>query len=170
MNPGRDGRKNRVSLGIVDRFINRLDTSQSTSPNFLGERSYQNCKSLLLPYLALSQTSDREAALRRVVQEIKRVEDQRQQNNLITATGILASLILEKDIISRVLWREQMKDSVIYQEILQEGLEGGRQRGREEERRSVATKLLQQGIDIETIALVTELSIADIQRLQANHS
>ncbi|MCY7320902.1 MAG: hypothetical protein LH660_03650 [Phormidesmis sp. CAN_BIN36] len=112
--------------------------------------------------MALSQTSDREAALRHAVQEIGRVEDQRQQNNLITATGILASLILEKDVISRVLRREQMKDSVIYQEILQEG----REEGREEVRRSAATKLLQQGIDIQTIALVTELSIAEIQLLQ----
>lgn len=126
----------------------------------------------LLPYLALSQTSDREAALRRAVQEIGRVENRRQQNNLITATGILASLILEKDVISRILRREQMKDSVIYQEILQEGREEGREKGREEgreeARRSTAIKLLQQGMEIETIALVTELSIAEIQLLPTN--
>jgi predicted transposase YdaD len=42
------------------------------------------------------------------------------------------------------------------------------EQGREEERRSLALKMLQENIPVETIARITELTIAQLQQLQAN--
>jgi predicted transposase YdaD len=43
------------------------------------------------------------------------------QSNVAASAGILAGLLLEKDFINQVLWRDIMQQSVIYQDILQEG-------------------------------------------------
>jgi predicted transposase/invertase (TIGR01784 family) len=48
--------------------------------------------------------------------------------------------------------------------------EKSKQEGRQEERRSIALKLLQQGVSIEAIAQVTDLSIAEIQALQSQQN
>ncbi|UBF25394.1 hypothetical protein K9N68_27955 [Kovacikia minuta CCNUW1] len=69
-----------------------------------------------------------------------------------------------------------MRESVIYQDILEEGraegiergLAEGRAEGRAEAQQELAVKMLQEGIIPEVIARVTELSIEQIQKLQAN--
>jgi len=64
-----------------------------------------------------------------------------------------------------------MRESVIYQEILQEGLQEGRlrglQEGLQEGRQEMTLKMLQEGVEIELIARVTGLSIEQIQTLLA---
>jgi predicted transposase/invertase (TIGR01784 family) len=55
-----------------------------------------------------------------------------------------------------------MKESAIYQEWRQENLA----EGRGEERLAIALKMLQEGMNPEIIAKITELSIAQIQNLQ----
>ncbi|MDX2239387.1 MAG: hypothetical protein NW224_01775 [Leptolyngbyaceae cyanobacterium bins.302] len=52
--------------------------------------------------------------------------------------------------------------------IEQIGIQKGREEGREEERRSLALKMLQENIPLETIARITELTIAQLQQLQAD--
>jgi predicted transposase/invertase (TIGR01784 family) len=67
-----------------------------------------------------------------------------------------------------------MRESVIYQEILQEGeargiVKGkaeGKAEGKVEATRNLAINLLRIGMSVEQIAEVTELSIEDIQALQ----
>jgi predicted transposase/invertase (TIGR01784 family) len=64
---------------------------------------------------------------------------------------------------------EQERQMPYVTSIEQMGIEQGRQEGRQEERRSLALKRLQQNIPIETIARITEFSIAQLQPLQAEN-
>ncbi|GCA71721.1 hypothetical protein MiYa_03263 [Microcystis aeruginosa NIES-2519] len=68
-----------------------------------------------------------------------------------------------------------MRESVIYQDILeegeekgrQEGLQEGRQEGKEEKARQIALKMLSAGFSIPEIARFTDLSPATIEELQS---
>jgi len=81
----------------------------------------------LLPYAALSRTTDRVSVLRQVAQEIESMTDRNRQSNLAAATGILAGLVLDKETIGRLLRRELMRESVIYQELRSEAREEAKQ-------------------------------------------
>lgn len=50
--------------------------------------------------------------------------------------------------------------------IEQMGIEKGIEKGREEERRSLALKMLQENIPLDMIARITDLTIAQLQQLQ----
>lgn len=58
-----------------------------------------------------------------------------------------------------------MKESVIYQEILQEGEERGLKKGEQREKMAIARRMLQSGLNETLIAQVTGLSLAEIQGL-----
>jgi predicted transposase/invertase (TIGR01784 family) len=74
---------------------------------------------------------------------------------------ILAGLRYDKNDIKRLFREETMRESVIYQDILQEGRQEGRQEGHLE----VALNLLREGMSVETIAKVTGLTIAELEAL-----
>jgi predicted transposase/invertase (TIGR01784 family) len=67
-----------------------------------------------------------------------------------------------------------MRESVIYQDILEEGEEKGRregeekgrQEGKEEKARQIALKMLSAGFSVPEIAQFTDLSPATIEELQ----
>lgn len=63
-----------------------------------------------------------------------------------------------------------MRESVIYQDILAEGMAKGRQEGRQEGRLEallgVAANLLRRGISPETVAVATGLNLAQVQALE----
>lgn len=92
----------------------------------------------LLPYAALSQTSDRASVLREVAQTIDALQD----SNLAAASGILAGLVLDKQMIRRALRRELMEESVIYQELREEARQEVRQEERLEGERSLILRQL----------------------------
>lgn len=85
----------------------------------------------LLPYAVLSrvdvgeasQDENRASVLQQVAEAIDALPDRQQQSNLAAASGILAGLVLSKQVIRRVLWRELMQESVIYQELREEARE-----------------------------------------------
>ncbi len=83
----------------------------------------------LLPFAALSQTTDPEETLRQVAQQIDNIADKRVQSNVAASTAIISVIALNKEIIQRLLRSEIMKESVIYQEILLEGIAAGEARG-----------------------------------------
>ncbi|NJO73258.1 MAG: DUF4351 domain-containing protein [Leptolyngbyaceae cyanobacterium RM1_406_9] len=98
----------------------------------------------LLPYAVLSQTGDRPSILRQVAQTIDTLPNPRQQANLSAATGILAGLVLNKQLIRRLLRREIMQESVIYRELRAEAREEGLRLGREDARREAHLKVLEE--------------------------
>lgn len=117
----------------------------------------------LLPYAALTKTNDRAAVLREVAQRIEALDDPQEQSNLTAASGVLAALSLEKELIKQILRRDLMQQSPLYQEWQKEA----ELRGEIRERLAIATNLLQAGIPLETIAQATKLSIAQLEELQA---
>ncbi|MEH2240483.1 Rpn family recombination-promoting nuclease/putative transposase [Nostoc sp.] len=113
----------------------------------------------LLPFAALSQTEDKTRTLEEVAQVIEALKDTRIRSNIAASTAVLAGLVLDKQLIKRILRSDIMRESVIYQDILQEGLE--------QKAQEIAIKMINKGIDIETIVDVTGLTIEQVQQLQA---
>ncbi len=123
--------------------------------------------------------------LRQVAQKIEQIEDQTQQRNLASSTAILAGLILEQEIIERVLRSDMMRESSMYQAILAEGEAKGKAEGKAEGRaegeakaraeaearmRQVAQNMLRSGISIEMTAQLTGLTVAEVEALQQQPS
>jgi predicted transposase/invertase (TIGR01784 family) len=79
----------------------------------------------LLPLAVLTQTSDAAQTLRQVAARVEMISEMRVQSNVAASTGILAGLLLKRNFINQVLRRDIMQQSVIYQDILQEGEERG---------------------------------------------
>jgi predicted transposase/invertase (TIGR01784 family) len=118
----------------------------------------------LLPLAVLSRNENKTQALQQIAQRIEALPDQAEKSNVAAATSILAGLVLEKAVIRQILREEIMKDSVIYQDILEQGL----QRGRQEEGRSLILKLLTRQVgDLspELTAQVQSLSLAQLEAL-----
>jgi predicted transposase YdaD len=76
----------------------------------------------------------------------------------MAASGILAGLKLEDEIIYRILRRDIMQESTVYRSIERDA--------RKEEKREIAFNLLRGGVDINLIASSTGLSIEEVHQLQ----
>ncbi len=74
----------------------------------------------LLPFATLSQTDDKARTLQQVAEAIEQINDTRTQNNIAASTAVLAGLVLNKELIKRLLRSDAMRESVIYQDIQQE--------------------------------------------------
>ncbi|MCY7392586.1 MAG: Rpn family recombination-promoting nuclease/putative transposase, partial [Leptolyngbyaceae cyanobacterium CAN_BIN12] len=84
--------------------------------------------SALLPLATLAATTDSEALLRDTAQRVNQLELDRRQE-VSTYTQILAGLKFEKALIQKIFREGMMRESVIYQDILEEGREKGREEG-----------------------------------------
>ena len=100
--------------------------------------------------------------LTQVAKAVEAISDRQLQRNIAAASGILAGLVLKKDVIKKIFRSEIMRESVIYQQILEEG----EAKGKAETTRKLTLNLLRIGMSLEQIAQVTELSIEQIQVLQ----
>jgi predicted transposase/invertase (TIGR01784 family) len=116
----------------------------------------------LLPFAVLSQTKEPTMVLNEVAKAVETITDQRLQRNIAAASSVLAGLVLDKQVISKIFRSEIMRESVIYQEILEEG----RAKGKAENARNVAINLLRIGMSLPQIAQVTELSIEQVEEIQ----
>ncbi|MEH2323703.1 MAG: Rpn family recombination-promoting nuclease/putative transposase [Nostoc sp.] len=125
----------------------------------------------LLPFAALSQTDDQRRTLEEAAQVIEAINDTRIRSNVAASTAVLAGLVLNKDVIKRILRSDIMRESVIYQDILQEGLaqglEQGIEQGIEQKTQEIAVNMLNEGVAIALIVRVTGLTIEQVQQLQA---
>jgi predicted transposase/invertase (TIGR01784 family) len=131
----------------------------------------------LLPLAVLSNTPNQEATLRQVAEIIDKVGNPQSQSTISDITAILAGLLLDKGLISKILRKDIMQESVVYQEILEEGMQKGRQEGitigeqrgkkagMTEAKAVIARNLLSIGIPIEQVAIATELTLAEIEQL-----
>ncbi len=144
----------------------------------------------LLPFATLSQTSAPEDTLRQVARQIENITDKQLQSNVAASTAIISGIALSKEIIKRLLRSDIMKESVIYQEILHEGLaeglakgkaeglakgkaEGeakglaqGKAKGLAEATNQIAINMLRSNISIDVVAQLTGLTAKQVQKLQ----
>ncbi|RUT01874.1 hypothetical protein DSM106972_064970 [Dulcicalothrix desertica PCC 7102] len=108
----------------------------------------------LLPLAVLSDTSTKDSILQSVAAQIENITNPRTQNNVMASTAILAGLVLDEALIQRLLRRDNMRESVIYQSILQEGAD--------EKERQIVVNLLKAGASLELITQVTGLTVEKI--------
>ncbi|NEO64496.1 MAG: Rpn family recombination-promoting nuclease/putative transposase [Moorea sp. SIO4G2] len=81
----------------------------------------------LLPLAVLTQTPDAAQTLRQVAARVEAIPEMRIQSNVAACAGILAGLLLKRDLINQVLRTDIMQQSVIYQDIKDEGRHEGEQ-------------------------------------------
>ena len=112
----------------------------------------------LIPFAVLGQSADAEETLRQAAQKIDQIPDPAIQANLMAASGILAGLKLEEEVIYRLLQRDIMQESTVYRSILAEG--------EVKKQREIALNFLREGLPIEAIARGTGLSTEEVQQLQ----
>ena len=112
----------------------------------------------LLPFAVLSRTENPTTVLSQVAEVIEGITEQRVQDNVAASAAILAGLVLEQNIIRRILRSEIMRESVVYQEILREG--------RQEAKEQVALNMLRDGMSNEQVVKLTELSLEQLQSLR----
>ncbi|WP_026733170.1 Rpn family recombination-promoting nuclease/putative transposase [Fischerella sp. PCC 9605] len=116
----------------------------------------------LLPFAVLSRTTDPVSVLNQVATTIEEITESRIQSNIAASAAILAGLVLKKEVIRQILRAEIMRESVIYQDIL----EKGKAEGKAEALLQVARNLLQTGMPLEQIVMVTGLSAEQLRLLQ----
>jgi predicted transposase YdaD len=75
----------------------------------------------LLPLASLTQADSPQALLAQVAERTATIPDRGQRQNLAGCAEILAGLRFEKDLIRQFFREEIMRESVIYQDILQQG-------------------------------------------------
>ena len=120
----------------------------------------------LLPFATLSQTNNPEETLRQVAKQIENIADKQVQRNVAASTAIISGIALSKEIIQRLLRSEIMKESVIYQEILLEGMAEGEAKGLAKATNQIAVNMLRSNISIDLVAQFTGLTLQQIEKLQ----
>ncbi len=120
----------------------------------------------LLPFAALGQTDNPARALRAAVRAMGQLSDREQRHEILGAAYLLSGLVLNQAMIGKIIRRDNMRESVTYQAVLEEG----REEGREEERRLMVLNLLRVGVAIAQIAQAAGISIEAVTQLQQeNH-
>jgi predicted transposase YdaD len=75
--------------------------------------------SALLPLATLTRTDSAQSLLSQVAQKVATIPDREQQQNIAGCVEVLAGLRFEKDLVRQFLREDIMKESVIYQDIVQ---------------------------------------------------
>ncbi len=129
----------------------------------------------LTPFAVLGQTQNATQTLRSAVKNITKLPDEDQQHEAMAASYILAGLKLKPELISQVIRRDIMQESTTYQVILKEGIEQGIEQGigqgietgKIRQKGETALKMLKKGFAIDDIIELTNLTLEQIQKLQA---
>ncbi|MDF0556054.1 hypothetical protein [Kamptonema sp. UHCC 0994] len=79
----------------------------------------------LLPLAALCQTDTPERLLSKVGEELAKIEPSAERGQIAACSEILAGLRFEKSLIKQLFREDIMRESVIYQDIIQQGVEKG---------------------------------------------
>lgn len=83
----------------------------------------------LLPLAALARTADREALLSTVAEQVRRIEPPAHRREISSIVQLLAGLVSSSEVIRAMFGENMLKESVVYQEIIQEGLREGEAKG-----------------------------------------
>jgi len=121
----------------------------------------------LLPLAILCRSADKPESLRAIAQRIEAIPELATKRNVAAATSILAGLVLEKAVIQQILREELMQDSVIYQDILAQGVQKGRQEGRQEGEASLILRLLERRCGPIAESVVAQVRSLPVDQLEA---
>lgn len=73
----------------------------------------------LLPLASLTRTNSPQALLAQVAEQVATIPDREERQNIASCVEILAGLRFDKDLVRQFLREDIMKESVIYQDIVQ---------------------------------------------------
>ena len=125
----------------------------------------------MLPFAILVNDGDKERLLQDIAQKIDEIPEQKTRQIIGAATYVLAGLVLDKNIIKQILRRDIMRESVTYQEILEEGrLEGeikGEIKGRKQALLTIILRLLTRKFGNLPPKLHTRIARLQIPRLES---
>lgn len=117
----------------------------------------------LLPLAVLGRTASKVETLQQVAQQIEALPTQEVKSDVAAATSVLAGLVLEKALIRQILREEIMKDSVIYQDILEQGMKRGVQAGES----TLILRQLKRRFALTNRALETQIQSLSTDQLEA---
>jgi predicted transposase/invertase (TIGR01784 family) len=118
----------------------------------------------LLPFATLAATEQPEQLLQQVAAQLNRIEPERQRREIAASAQILAGLRFSKALVRQLLRGGFMRESVIYQDILAEGLQQGLQQGE----LNLILRLLPRrvgAVPVEIQAQIQRLSVAQLEAL-----
>ncbi|MCU0544666.1 MAG: DUF4351 domain-containing protein [Oscillatoriaceae cyanobacterium Prado104] len=118
----------------------------------------------LLPLATLSQTNSPRTLLEQIATRIATIEEPTQQADVLACTQVLAGLRFEKALLRQLFRKETMRESVIYQEIREDGL----LEGRKNEALSLITRQLTRRIGpiaLEINEQIQTLSVEELENL-----
>ena len=123
--------------------------------------------SALLPLATLAQTDSPESLLQQIAVQVSMIEETAIQQSISACTQLLAGLVFDTEVVRQLFRREDMRESVIYQEILQEGKEEGREEGRQSELRLVMRLLTRRigAINLQLQSQIENLSLTQLENL-----
>ncbi|GAB4279840.1 MAG: DUF4351 domain-containing protein [Oscillatoriaceae cyanobacterium] len=126
----------------------------------------------LLPLATLARTNAASTLLTQVAEQVATIEDESQRQTLSGYAQILAGLRYEKDLIRELFREDMMKESVIYQDILAQGVAKGRTEGLTQGRIQGELGLIQRlmarrfgAVDPEIMERIQRLSIDQLESL-----
>jgi predicted transposase YdaD len=138
---------------------------------------------VLLPFATLTQTQDPERLLDQIVQQVAALPEANDRREVSGYVQLMAGLKYDKSTIRRVFREGMMRESVIYQEIFQEGeqvgearglatgeargLATGEARGRQVGQRSLLLLLLQQRIGQVSAEQTDRISQLNLEQMEA---
>lgn len=100
----------------------------------------------LLPLAVLAASENSTQLLNRVAAEVDKIEEITERREISSCAQILAGLRFKKDVIRKLFREEIMRESVIYQDIIQKGLQEGREQGLQEGLQEGREQGLQEGL------------------------
>jgi predicted transposase/invertase (TIGR01784 family) len=121
----------------------------------------------LYPFASLAQTDEPESILRTVAARIEEIGAGRVQADLAATASILAGLVLNRDLVKQILRRDIMRESVIYQDILEEGEIKGKTEGRIEEAKALIIRQLTRKLGNISPNLLTKIEALPLERVES---
>lgn len=85
----------------------------------------------LLPLASLARTDSPQTLLEQVAAQVASIESTQERRNLAAGVQILAGLRFDENLIEQLFREDVVKESVIYQKILQQGVQQGLQQGQQ---------------------------------------
>ena len=121
----------------------------------------------LLPFASLTRTQDSSQLLNRIVRQVAEIPELTERQEMSSYVQLMAGLKYDREEIRCVFREGMMRESVIYQEILHEGEEKGRQEGRQLGQRALVILLLEQRVGAPSDAQRDRISTLNLDQLTA---
>jgi predicted transposase YdaD len=126
------------------------------------------CDPALLPLASLAATDSSEDLLERTATEVSKIESESLRREISGYAQLMAGLRFDKKLIYQVFREDMMRESVIYQDILQQGEQKGRQEGRQEGELALILRQLTRrvgAVSPKAEAQIRTLSLAQLETL-----